>query len=155
MSLKGPYDVLFATSIFSCTLMSCRQHGLLTLKTFATVASHTRYIAVRRIATSRCSGKSSGTTSLFTRPEPIRVYLRQRGFLPPPSFCSFASFEPGNIATMTSTSPDLFRLPTNVKPVHYDVTVRTDLEAQVFQGFVKIRYVLTLVNSLSHLKVTS
>ncbi|TFK74328.1 leucyl aminopeptidase [Pluteus cervinus] len=39
---------------------------------------------------------------------------------------------------MTTTSPDQFRLPTSVKPLHYDVTIRTDLEKLVFDGFVKI-----------------
>ncbi|KIP07998.1 hypothetical protein PHLGIDRAFT_105051 [Phlebiopsis gigantea 11061_1 CR5-6] len=31
---------------------------------------------------------------------------------------------------------DQYRLPTNVKPVHYDVTVRTDLKALKFDGYV-------------------
>ncbi|GLB35338.1 putative aminopeptidase [Lyophyllum shimeji] len=31
-----------------------------------------------------------------------------------------------------------YRLPTNVKPVHYDVTIKTDLEKLEFDGFVKI-----------------
>ncbi|KAL1709873.1 hypothetical protein EV121DRAFT_252475 [Schizophyllum commune] len=31
-----------------------------------------------------------------------------------------------------------FRLPTNVRPTHYDVTVQTDLEKLTFSGFVKI-----------------
>ena len=33
------------------------------------------------------------------------------------------------------------RLPTNVKPMHYDLTVRTDLQEFVFEGLVKVRYV--------------
>ena len=36
---------------------------------------------------------------------------------------------------------DQFRLPTNVKPTHYDVTIKTDLEKLRFQGFVKIKWV--------------
>jgi hypothetical protein len=35
---------------------------------------------------------------------------------------------------------DQYRLPTNVKATHYDVTIKTDLENLTFQGFVKIRY---------------
>ncbi|KAF9265642.1 leucyl aminopeptidase [Marasmius fiardii PR-910] len=38
----------------------------------------------------------------------------------------------------TSKSPSEHRLPTNVKPTHYDITIRTDLEKLVFDGFVKI-----------------
>lgn len=35
-------------------------------------------------------------------------------------------------------APDEYRLPTNVKPVHYNVTIKTDLEDQTFEGFVRI-----------------
>ncbi|PCH38764.1 leucyl aminopeptidase [Wolfiporia cocos MD-104 SS10] len=31
-----------------------------------------------------------------------------------------------------------FRLPTNVKPIHYDLTIRTDLHASKFQGIVSV-----------------
>lgn len=34
-----------------------------------------------------------------------------------------------------------FRLPTDVKPKHYDVTVRTDLEKLTFDGYVITQYV--------------
>lgn len=57
---------------------------------------------------------------------------------------------------------DEYRLPTNLKPVHYDITVRTDLEALAFDGTVKIEYVclsselmftvLTLFGSIVALK---
>lgn len=36
---------------------------------------------------------------------------------------------------------DKYRLPLGVKPTHYDVTIRTDLEKLTFDGFVKIEYV--------------
>lgn len=36
---------------------------------------------------------------------------------------------------------DEYRLPLNVKPTHYDLTIRTDLEKLTFDGFVKIEYV--------------
>ena len=39
-------------------------------------------------------------------------------------------------------NPDQYRLPTNVKPTHYDVVIKTDLEASSFQGFVKARCVV-------------
>jgi hypothetical protein len=34
------------------------------------------------------------------------------------------------------SSPTEFRLPTDVRPTHYDLTIRTDLEKQTFDGFV-------------------
>lgn len=48
------------------------------------------------------------------------------------------------IMTSTANAPvavehDQFRLPTNVKATHYDLTIRTDLETLVFQGLVKIK----------------
>ena len=33
---------------------------------------------------------------------------------------------------------DRYRLPTDVKPTHYDVTIVTDLEDLIFDGIVKI-----------------
>jgi hypothetical protein len=36
-----------------------------------------------------------------------------------------------------------FRLPLDVKPTHYDVTIKTDLENSLFEGVVKIEYVHT------------
>lgn len=36
---------------------------------------------------------------------------------------------------------DGFRLPLDVKPTHYDLTVKTDLENSTFEGVVKIEYV--------------
>ncbi|KAG6866087.1 hypothetical protein C0991_008839 [Blastosporella zonata] len=37
-----------------------------------------------------------------------------------------------------SKSDDQYRLPTNVKPKHYDVTIKTDLEKLEFEGFVQV-----------------
>ena len=39
----------------------------------------------------------------------------------------------------TSETSDSYRLPTNVKPTHYEVTIRTDLEKLVFDGFVRVQ----------------
>ena len=36
--------------------------------------------------------------------------------------------------------PNPYRLPTNVKPAHYDITIKTDLENLTFDGIVKVRY---------------
>jgi hypothetical protein len=55
-------------------------------------------------------------------------------------FCS-------TIALMASSkpfadkAPEEYRLPLDVKPTHYDVTLRTDLNSLTFDGFVKIEYV--------------
>lgn len=64
-----------------------------------------------------------------------------------PTTLSFKSqhFQRTHTTSMTSvvpsSSPDEYRLPLDVKPTHYDVTVRTDLEKLAFDGFVKIRCV--------------
>ena len=39
-------------------------------------------------------------------------------------------------------NPDQYRLPTDVKPTHYDLTVRTDIVAFKFDGLVVAQYVL-------------
>jgi len=36
---------------------------------------------------------------------------------------------------------DNYRLPTDVRPRHYDLTIRTDLEKEKFRGFVRIECV--------------
>lgn len=43
-----------------------------------------------------------------------------------------------------SKSADQYRLPTNVKPVHYDLTVRTDLQKLRFDGYVTAQYVAAI-----------
>jgi hypothetical protein len=42
---------------------------------------------------------------------------------------------------------DKYRLPVNIKPVHYDLTIRTDLEELIYDGFVKIQSVLDFIFS--------
>jgi hypothetical protein len=55
------------------------------------------------------------------------------------------SSQTSSIASMSPVpatgAPDEYRLPINVKPTHYDLTVRTDLDKHQFEGFVKIRCV--------------
>ena len=53
------------------------------------------------------------------------------------SYCTFESMAPTATAT-SKVSPDEHRLPLEVKPKHYDVTLRTDLEKLVFDGSVSI-----------------
>lgn len=44
-----------------------------------------------------------------------------------------------SVPAPTDTPADKFRLPTSVKPAHYDLTVRTDLEKLVFDGYVTVQ----------------
>ena len=43
-----------------------------------------------------------------------------------------------------SSDPDKYRLPTDVKPTHYDLTIITDLLDLTFDGIVKIKYCIRL-----------
>lgn len=52
--------------------------------------------------------------------------------------------EMSSVSIPAARSVDEYRLLTNVKPTHYDLTVKTDLEKLEFDGFVKIRWVLCL-----------
>jgi aminopeptidase 2 len=38
----------------------------------------------------------------------------------------------------TPGASDEYRLPTNVEPAHYDLVIKTDLEKQIFEGYVRI-----------------
>ena len=44
-------------------------------------------------------------------------------------------------ASTTGASAQDYRLPTDVKPSHYDLTVWTDLENNKFEGVVHVEYV--------------
>ena len=47
----------------------------------------------------------------------------------------------GPVPVDVTKAPEEYRLPTDVKPSHYDVTIRTDLEKLKFDGFVVAQYV--------------
>ena len=49
-----------------------------------------------------------------------------------------AAFRTCHFSTMSSND---FRLPSNVQPIHYDLTIKTDLKKEMFEGLVKIRRV--------------
>ena len=59
------------------------------------------------------------------------------------SYCTFhntpiVSAEIMSTTPSTTKNPDEYRLPTDVRPTHYDLTIRTDLEKETFDGAVKI-----------------
>ena len=60
------------------------------------------------------------------------------------SYCTLRpmSVPPARSATAQPNAPeDKHRLPLNVKPLHYDITIRTDLEKLTFEGSVAIESV--------------
>src|SRR6266545_7904832 len=98
------------------------------------------------------------TKNLLTKPgvRPFKTltnirYLT-RSFVSSPSILADKTPRIRHTATMSTTaSPpvevdhDQYRLPTNVKAKHYDVTIKTDLEGLTFQGLVNIKYVLPFI----------
>jgi hypothetical protein len=75
--------------------------------------------------------------------------------LSPLSAQSFISSAAPQMASLTTPgAPDEYRLPTTVKPTHYDVTIKTDLEDQTFEGFVRIEYVSLLAALSSNTSAT-
>ncbi|KZT24123.1 leucyl aminopeptidase [Neolentinus lepideus HHB14362 ss-1] len=62
------------------------------------------------------------------------------------------------VATKSAANAEDYRLPTNVKPKHYDVTIRTDLEKLAFDGFVSVdldvvKETSVIVLNTAHLKL--
>ena len=57
------------------------------------------------------------------------------------------------MASPSENPSDHYRLPTEVRPRHYNLTIRTDLEKEKFVGFVKIECVWRLVFSVSQIAV--
>lgn len=54
---------------------------------------------------------------------------------------------PNPPSSMSSPSKtDEYRLPTNVRPTHYDLTLRTDLEKETFEGVVDVQCVFHFVS---------
>ena len=45
------------------------------------------------------------------------------------------------MASLAENPSDHYRLPTEVRPRHYNLTIKTDLEKEKFGGFVKIECV--------------
>jgi hypothetical protein len=76
---------------------------------------------------------------LWTRDQSKPRQVNRPNLLPPSS----AFHTPPQSVVMSTGSLDRpaseYRLPTNVKPVHYDLTIRTDLDTSEFYGVVKIK----------------
>ena len=70
-----------------------------------------------------------GIASSFRQNKP--ALLRPCSFLHHPSI-------PVSSAMSSKKPLDHYRLPTDVRPRHYDLTIRTDLEKEKFSGFVRI-----------------
>lgn len=84
----------------------------------------------------RCLTKSK-TTHRLSSLHPIRRY------------CTHISDIMSTPLPPTSEDPSKYRLPTNVKPIHYDVVIKTDLEALTFEGIVKAKYVVCIQMSMN------
>lgn len=91
---------------------------------------------------------SNGTTpTRLGLPLPSLRGLRTPKYLfRPPSLIVRTCFNHANMsggpAVIEGSKPrDEYRLPTDVKPKHYDVTLRTDLEKSRFDGYVVAQYV--------------
>jgi hypothetical protein len=76
-------------------------------------------------------------------PFEARLPGRSPGQLPLPATSRRAC---SSVARMSSSaSHPEYRLPPSAKPTHYDLTVRTNLENQTFDGFVEVQCVTDLI----------
>ena len=73
------------------------------------------------------------------------------------SYCAFHPMALSSVGSgaAASSKPDEHRLPTNVKPEHYDLTIRTDLEKLKFDGFVVAQYVHHILSVCDYTKTTA
>jgi hypothetical protein len=78
---------------------------------------------------------------LFSRRFCASSIPQNKSSLSPP--CSFLHHSSIQVSPdMSSKKPlDHYRLPTDVRPKHYDLTIRTDLEKEKFSGYVRIECV--------------
>lgn len=103
--------------------------------------------AVRNILKSKVTSRSPFTCRnplrpLFSRARDTPRFLiaplhHQKPLLSRP--CSVHHYPPVSASTMSSDKAiDNYRLPTDSRPRHYDLIIRTDLEKEKFTGLVKI-----------------
>ncbi|KAG9085108.1 Aminopeptidase 2 mitochondrial [Ceratobasidium sp. UAMH 11750] len=74
---------------------------------------------------------------LFARPDRVLCTTPHNRRRP---FCFTSDHDPLTMSAPAQSTPaksvEEYRLPTNVRPSHYDLTIQTDLEALTFKGFV-------------------
>jgi hypothetical protein len=103
--------------------------------------------AVRNILKSKATSRTPFTCRnplrpLFSRARDTPRFLiallhHQKPLLSRP--CSFHHHPPASAPAMSSNKAlDNYRLPTDSRPRHYDLIIRTDLEKEKFTGLVKI-----------------
>lgn len=88
-------------------------------------------------------------STLSTAPSPLKAPLLS--LRPPRRQLCFNHTRMSGGAPPTAKDPSEYRLPTNVKPTHYDITIRTDLEKLKFDGFVIAQYAISSFIALARI----
>ena len=84
--------------------------------------------------------KAKKTGGVLTAVGSLEVAVHLRGIFGPdrdlavPYHSSYSLF-----VKMADDDAGRYRLPTNVRPRHYDLTIRTDLEALKYDGYVTVQ----------------
>lgn len=118
-------------------------HSLTTAQRTLTSAS----LIYRRLLSSRayCSSLTKVETVTSRALKPCGSTVLGRSLLACLRACSTHSTHRSSTPTtsnMTTSAEVDYRLPTNVKPTHYDLTVRTDILGAKFDGIVTVQSVL-------------
>jgi len=137
------FQATFSAFSWTCNCYS----NLSNLKFAGTVRSMVSIVGSLRVCVglpirclSTCATRSNTQSTLLVSytSGSARSYLPRSQSLRITRYCSTSA-----LMTKLTNSGDSFRLPLDVKPTHYDLTVKTDLENSTFEGVVKIEYVHT------------
>jgi hypothetical protein len=71
------------------------------------------------------------------------------------NFSSLLSHSPEKSNLVIMSDPNHYRLPTDVKAVHYDITIKTDLKDLTFDGIAKVRYASAVIPIIHSSNVAS